>query len=36
MQWEIVYLTADIEVTCQYLCEFVKDCINYKWLQLIV
>ena len=30
MQWEIVYLTADIEVTCQYLHEFVKDCINYK------
>ena len=36
MQWEIVYLTADIEVTCQYLHEFVKDCINYKWLDLLL
>ena len=36
MQWEIVYLSADIEVTHQHLCEFVKDCINYKWLDLLL
>ena len=36
MQWEIVYLTTDIEIACQYLHEFVKDCINYKLLDLLL
>ena len=36
MQWEIVYLTADLEVACRYLCQFVKNCINYKRLNLLL
>ena len=36
MQWEIVYLTVDLEVACRYLCQFVKDCINYKRLNLLL
>ena len=33
---EIVYLTADLEVACRYLHQFVKDCINYKRLDLLL
>ena len=36
MQWEIVYLTTDLEVACRYLHQFVKNCINYKRLDLLL
>ena len=36
MQLEIVYLTADLEVACRYLRQFVKNCINYKRLNLLL
>ena len=36
IQWEIVYLTADLEVACRYFYQFVKDCINYKRLNLLL
>ena len=33
---KIDYLTADLEVACRYLHQFVKDCINYKRLDLLL
>ena len=36
MQWEIVYITVDLEVACRYLLAYVKECIHYKWLDLLI
>ena len=30
MQWEIVYITVDLEVACRYLLSYVKERICYK------
>ena len=30
MQWEIVYITVDLEVACRYLLAYVKNCIRHK------
>ena len=36
MQWEIVYITVNLEVACRYLLAYVKNCIRYKLLDLLI
>ena len=36
MQWEIVYITVDLEVACRYLLAYVKECIHYKKVDLLI
>ena len=36
MQWEIVYITVNLGVACRYLLAYVKNCIRYKQLDLLM